>query len=456
MSDNHIFTPAGTMPAILVVYVSYALQATAAPDTVPVEDVRVSDRLTLESCLDIALDRNPLVQAARYGVAIADADVGAAKAPYYPELSLSMGWNRFQRRAYLPSGLEERAPSPIIGPKTDWLAGVTARYTLLDGGRRAAELRRALAAKKGAKAEEAGMIQDLVFEVAQSFYALAAAKQVNTVAEDNLERARTHLHLAQRRYGTGAAPKADVLRAEVEVAEAELALVRAAGAAQVARGQLSVAMGLPPYADYEIDVVVAHMPEFALSDVEVLIEQAVERRPDIEVALRQMDAGSAGVAAAKSAWRPRLFAEAGYQFRDEEFLPKDEEWFAGINLNWTIFSGFSRRHGVARAKAELSRQEALHHRAVLQVQQEVWAAYSKALETWSGIQTAETQAADARESLRMMRIRYEVEAATINDLLDAQTALARAETNHAATLWDYRIALAWLERVQGKNHRTSP
>ena len=53
--------------------------------------------------------------------------------------------------------------------------------------------------------------------------------------------------------------------------------------------------------------------------------------------------------------------------------------------------------------------------------------------------------------MRVARTRYEVGAATINDLLDAQTALARAETNRVEATWNLLIAEAWLDRVRGQS-----
>lgn len=409
-----------------------------------------TEALTLAACEQIALDRNPVNLAARQGVAIAEETIGIVQASYYPEVAVTSSWSKYQRQAFLPGGVTQLAGSGVIGPTDDWLAGFTARYMIADGGRRAAERRRAIALKGTADEEAKRMRQDLVFEVHSSFYRLAAATQVRGVAEENLSRAEAHLQLALRLKEAGAVPKADVLRAEVEVAEAKLALTRAAGLTRTTRGQLSIAMGIPAASRFEIDPGARHSSSPALPVPEKVIEEALGARSEIKAALQQISADEAGVAAAKSAYRPRLYAEAGYNYRDTDFPPEEEEWSIALNVNWTLFSGFSRRHEVNRAKAELSRQKAEVQQLILQVEQEVWSACSTVLETWESVQTAGTQVASALESMRVARTRYEVGAATINDLLDAQTALARAETNHAEAAWDNQIAQAWLDRVRGQ------
>ncbi|GMW01632.1 MAG: hypothetical protein AMXMBFR84_27690 [Candidatus Hydrogenedentota bacterium] len=409
------------------------------------------DVLSLAECVQIALNQNPAQLAARHGITVATETVGIAKAPYYPEVNFISSWSRSQRSSTLPGGVTQLLTPDSNGPTNDWLAGFAARYTIADGGRRAAELRRTLALK-GATEEDAKRVrQDIVFEVQSSFYRQAAATQVHSVAEENLSRAKAHLDLAQRLKEAGAVPKADVLRADVEVAEAELSLARAAGLTRTTRGQLSIAMGLPAASRFKIDAEDQKLASPVLADPEIMIEEALYARPEINAGLQYVSADQAGVAAAKSAYRPRLYADAGYDYHSDSFPPKGEEWSVALNLSWTIFSGFSRKHEVNRARAELSRQEAEVQQLILQVQQEVWAAYSTVLETWESVETTESQVASALDSMRAASTRYEVGAATINDLLDAQTALARAETNRAETVWNYLIADAWLDRVRGKN-----
>ena len=66
----------------------------------------VSPTLTLKTCVEIALDRNPLQAAAEAGLVAAGESVGEARAPYYPQLALQSGYHRWERHAYLsPSSI---------------------------------------------------------------------------------------------------------------------------------------------------------------------------------------------------------------------------------------------------------------------------------------------------------------------------------------------------------------
>lgn len=110
----------------------------------------------------------------------------------------------------------------------------------------------------------------------------------------------------------------------------------------------------------------------------------------------------------------------------------------------------SRKHRLARAKSELSREEANTQRLMQTVRQEVWSAHSKLRETYEATRSTEVQLRDAQESLRLASERYQAGAGTITDLVDSEAALARAEAVRVAALWDYQVARSVLGRTVGE------
>jgi outer membrane protein TolC len=145
-----------------------------------------------------------------------------------------------------------------------------------------------------------------------------------------------------------------------------------------------------------------------------------------------------------------LRAEGSYGRRDSEFRPEDEDWAVGLTIEWPLFTGFFRKHRVDRVKAELSKEEAEAKHLLHKVRQEVWTAHSRFREAFEAIQAAIPLVANAEESLRMSKERYEVGAGTVTDLLDAQTALARAQASQVEAEWDYFIAQAQFQRAAGR------
>lgn len=422
-----------------------------AKSDAPPSLVRFGERwLTLEGCVLIALDKNPLNRAAKEGVVAAGEAVGEARAPYYPTLGLKSGYNRWQQHAFLPSGvIAQSMADDEIGPTDDWNAGLEARLTVFDSGARRANLRAAIAEQGVTEEDAAGIRQDIALDVHQSFYSLVAARENLSVAEKNLARTEDHLRLTETRHAAGAVPIADVYRARVEVADSRLELVRAKNLVRLASGDLNTAMGLPVELSIDVDARAEKIESPENIALDQAFDQAVHMRPMLKSALQGIAARRHRVDEAKSAFGPTVEALGSYGWRDDEFLPEDEDWLVGVSVEFPLFTGFSRKHKLARTRAELRRTEAESLRLIQQVRQEVWTAHSKLTESFEATRAAGVLVKDAEESMRTTRKRYEVGAGTITDLLDAQTALARAEAVDVAARWDYYIAKAQFHRSTG-------
>lgn len=407
--------------------------------------------LSLNDCIKIALETSPLKQAAAQNLQTAREIVGETRAPYYPELGLQARYAYWQQRAFLPKDLAiPGRPLPkIIGPTEDWMAGLRVRYTLFDSGERRAQYHSALARQGVAEEEKARITQDLALGVYQGYYGLAAALETLAVAEKNLARAKDHLRLAQERKAAGAVSQADVLRVQVETADAELVLVRAEHLVRISRGGLNTIMGLPAERPLILEVKGDETILTDFPDISTALNQAIHNRPEIKAALKRIEALKGGVEAAKSTFGPKVRAEGSYGRRDTVFFPQDDEWLAGISIEWPLFTGFFREHRLARAKTEVSREEAEVRQLLLKVRQEVWTACSKIKETYEAVQATKVTVNHAQESMRLAKERYEAGAGTVTDLLDSQTALARAQANQVEAEWDYHTAQAVFKRSTG-------
>ena len=407
--------------------------------------------LTLSDCIRIALEANPAARAAAAGVQGAREAVGEAQAPYYPELGLQAGYRRFQTHAFLPGWVKiPPGSSTVVGPTDDWLGGLRARYTLYDFGERKALGQGARARQGLAEEEQSRIRQDIILSVYYGFYGLTSALEAKGVVLQNLDRSRDHQRLTHLRKEAGAVPKADVLRAQVEVSNAQLALVRAENLLRLARGNLNLSLGWPPEKPVEVRPSAQPPTRPEQMDLLLSLDQAVQSRPEIKGALKKIEVAQSHIQAARSSYGPRLRAEGGYGWRDNDFLPQDEDWAVGVTLEWPLFTGFARKHRLARAKADLSKEEAEAERLKLAVRQEVWNAFSRVTEAYQTLETTQTLVQDALESHRLSRERYEAGAGTITELLDAQTALAHAQATRVEAEWDYQIALAQFKRASGQ------
>lgn len=412
--------------------------------------------LTVEGAVRIALDRSPRIRAAGEGLRITEEAVGEARAPYYPTVSARAGYTRWETHAFLPSGLTGATIPSTIGPTNDWTAGLTGRYTLYDSGKRAADLRLALANRQAAEHDTARVREDLALEVRRAFYALAAARDGAMVAANNIARAEEHLRLARERRAAGAVSGGDVIQAQVQLAEARLALVRIESLARQSSGALNTAMGLP--VDTPVEAATQPEPRTLADAVDLkrALEQAVSDRPVVQAVAQRVAAATEAVAAARSAFGPRIAVDWTAGIRDSEFLPSDRDWRAGVSVTWSLFDGWAKKHRLGAASAARARDEAEREQVALAVRQEVWSAHAALRETDEAMRAADALLVDADENVRIARERYRVGAGTVNELLDAQAALARAGAVRAQAQWDHRTAGATFEWAIGRATEPKP
>lgn len=432
------------MRSLMMLLWSAAVAATASVGVAAQVPMVPSAPLTLEQCVSTALGQSPLEESAEFSLKSATHSAEAEKAPYYPSLGFNLSASRWQRRIFLPNGLlPPGIPEPtLVGPTDDYSFSFSAGYLLFDGGERKARLAAARARQKASAADGGRVRQDLILSIHQAYFALAATMAIRDTAQQSLGRAEDHLRIARDRKEAGTVPLMDVTRAASEVADARLSLIRADNTVRQSRGRLATAMGLPASSALEI-APAAETP--APPDEAQLTSagtRALQARPSLLAAAHGVEAARRAVDFARSSFSPKVGASASYGREDAGWYPQDKTWLVGLTVSVPIFTGFSRVENLAKAKVDLGKAEADARQASLVVQEQVWDAYSAVRASYEATEAAEAFTAAARESERLARERYAVGAGPLSDLLDAETALARAEAAQAAAGWDYRSARA--------------
>jgi outer membrane protein len=413
------------------------------------QDVVQDKPLTLEACVRIAFDKNPLQRAAGEGVKAARAAVGVAKSAYYPEIDAIAGYSRWQRHIFLPSGISLPGMTSSVGPTDDWVANLNLRYALFDSGERRAELIAATAQEHASKERTQEVQLDIALNVHRAYYGLLAAQEALEIAEKNLARAANHLKIATEKRAAGIIPEAEVVRVKVEVANNRLALVRARGLIRITEGTLNAAMGLPVEIPIELEIESRPVPELDRVILTEKLNEAMHLRPELKAALHRVAMAQSKITSAKSSFGPKVYAESRYGREDTSFFPEDKSWMAGLYVQVPIFDGRLRSSKVSQAEAELAQEQEYVRHLLLKVQEEVWTAHARLTEACEAVTATEAVVKDARESMRLITERYKEGFATTNDLLDSQADLVLAEGLAARAHWDSRIAQAVFRRVVG-------
>ncbi|PJC72434.1 MAG: TolC family protein, partial [Syntrophobacterales bacterium CG_4_8_14_3_um_filter_58_8] len=118
------------------------------------------------------------------------------------------------------------------------------------------------------------------FGVKQAYFGLLQAGRNRDVSREMVEQFRQHLDQARAFFEVGAKPKFDVTKAEVDLSNAKLNLIKAENALRLARVALNNAMGLSEAPDYEVaDQLSSLRAEIDLNEI---LRKAYDRRPDLK------------------------------------------------------------------------------------------------------------------------------------------------------------------------------
>ena len=340
-----------------------------------------AERLSLEECIDLALDSNTQVLQAEQQVLRSEADVASARAQRLPSLSTtlaSLGRSRTGPSLRIqenPTGqidpetgerifAEERTRIPGID-RSSYSFSAGAGHTLYDGGARRWSHR---GAREGLAASELGLRagrDGVVFQVKQRYYALLKAQELVEVQQEALKLSLKRQEEAEIRLEVGAGTRVDLLRLQVAADNARADLINAEQQVQLSRASLNHVLGRGLAAPLETVPLAgdpALPPETAEAETMAgLVDRAKRSNPGLEQARRNRSSAEMNLKARRAAWHPRVSGNLSYSRNNEVFervygdLDQNYRLNAGLNLTYQLFDGGQRSADVARARSAWSR-----------------------------------------------------------------------------------------------------
>ena len=415
----------------------------AVAGTSPAADALAGRTLSLAECIHVALEQNPRTTAAWQATRAAAAQVGRAKAEYLPAIGFSAGVTRGDAAEL------DGKDDPGVHKQYDAVFGV--RYLLFDGGGRKGRIGGVTAELLAANFRHSTVLQDLALSVEDAYYNLLAARSFEEVAAETVRQREYQLELAQARYRVGVVARSDVLKAETEKADADLALVRAQNAVHIARGRLAGTMGLRVNADFQIADVPEESYSRELGNVELLLEEASQSRPELKAALAQIQAERAAVRLAESRYWPAVAFDTAFGWLGRSLLPDHKQWSLGLSADLPLFTGFDRMYQLHGAEAGLARAIAERQDLLRGIELEVWTTYWQIIESSQAVEAARRLVTSAEESARVAEGEYKNGTGTIVDLIVAQTARTAARNGLIQARLDWHTAMAQFERAVGRS-----
>jgi outer membrane protein len=426
--------------------------ATPPPDSTqtPATATNVVGRmLSLEEAIGIALVTQPLIQARLSDYLAAAHRVDQAFSPLLPQVSAS--WTAARTQSALSQrriGADPRGPATVTSIKPfeeNTAATISLSQVIFDFGKTFASTDAARRLAEQAQEDVELQRQLITLTVKESFININFARRLIRVQEQAVERADLNLRSARGFFEVGTRPKSDVARAEVDVANARVALIQARNAERLARVALNTAMGIA--ADTPTEVQDNLVYQAMTIDRAQLLSQALAQRPEYKQARLRVSEADARMRRAFRDFFPDVTGNAFYGGTRADL---NEIWEIGLSLQWTIFDGGNLIARFRETKANVDAAVFRVKSTELDISRVVEQAQLNVNEAQERIGAAQTAVASAQENFRLAQGRFDAGVGTILELTDAQLALTQAQNTEAQALADYQIALARLDRAVGR------
>jgi outer membrane protein TolC len=407
----------------------------------------------------LALKHNPGLKAAGMTLETAEAEMAKARARFLPKVDFGETYNFsdnptqvfmnklnqrvFTEQDFLLNNLN--FPNPLGNFRT----GLTMSQPLFQAGQAYLGYRQAQLGREEAGALVLSSRQQLLFQVTQAYYGLHLARETLGVVKKALETARQHLKIAEDRYRSGAVIQSDVLSAQVHLAKITQEEITAESQVQVAQSALATVVGLPEIGSR----VLAPSPREAAPLPENLTDLqriAQEKRPDLKRLTLAARVAQQEYTKARLNYLPRVRLVAEYDVDQRRLFGASADSYTVMALmNFNLFNGLADLARVRESRAQEAQARDLKQELEDRIRHQVTEAILSLKTAQARLKVARTAVAQARESLRLVRLRYETGLTILVDLLSTEDASENAELSQVAALFDTHLAQAGLELALG-------
>jgi outer membrane protein TolC len=398
---------------------------------------------TLEECIEVALTENTTLARAREDLRSADANVMSGWSGVLPHVSAGA------------TASDNLAVIEGVDIKSEGLTGsIGLSQTLFDGSTFA----RIAGAHRGRTATELSLEftrREIVFETKRAYYSLLRAVQLRDVQEEAVDLVREQLRKTRSLFDLGSASKSDLLKAQVQIGEAELAFIATDKAAEIARAGLALSLGI----DVTTEIEAVDPPEDSLEEevTDFDIEAAISSRPDIKSWEELLVAARRSLLASQAGWWPELNLSMSYSrgvgshWLGDLFEDPGQNYTrsTSVSLSLPIFNGLATKASVDGSRSSLRSYEISLRNARLLAAYEIESARLSAEEGRRSVEVAGQSVLQAEEDLRVSEERFRLRAASMLELIDARVAYSRARAGLVDARFNYEIAKAELKLALG-------
>ena len=390
--------------------------------------------LTIQEAEAIGLKNNPQITIGRLRALVAQQLVRESRSALLPTASLSLTAVDANPGSRMSAGF---LTNPILFPRA--AGGASVSQLVTDFGRTANLLS---SSEYGAKAEDqnaAATRADILLAVDQAFYNSLDTKALVRVAEDTVQARQALVDKVQALTDAKLKSELDLSFAKVELARAKLLLLEARNNYQASLATLSAILGYPNEQNFQLVEETGTLTPPA-PEVESLIQQALQQRPEIKALQFEVESAQKFGTAEHDLWLPTVSAlgVVGDAPVRDNHIPS---WYGavGVNVNIPVFNGFlfNARAKAADLQTEVDRRRLADLRDnIARDVRNSWQDTNRAYERLSVTQQLREEAS---LGLDLAQARYNLGLGSIVEFTQAELQKTEADIADTDATYQYRL-----------------
>ncbi|MHC5759294.1 TolC family protein [Nostoc sp.] len=416
------------------------------------EEVRLQGNqpISLAQALELARRNNHDLQVSLLELERNKAALREAQAALLPTLGISTDITRSQSASSQLSSKLQEQQTGISSPdeaSTSFSGQAQLSYNIYTSGRVQASVR---AAEEQVRFNELAVetqSETIRLNVATDYYNLQQADEQVRIAQSAVQNSEASLRDAEALERAGVGTRFDVLRSQVNLANAQQDLTNARSQQTISRRQLATRISLPQ----GINISAADPVQLAglwNPTLEQSIVLAYQNRPELQQQLAQRNISEQQRRQALGELGPQVSLVASYNLLDQfdDGVSVTDGYSLGVRATLNLYDGGAARARAAQSKVNIAIAETQFAEQRNQIRFQVEQAYSTQQSSLENVQTSNTALEQAREALRLARLRFQAGVGTQTDVINSENDLTRAEGNRVTAILDYNRALAQLQR----------
>lgn len=410
--------------------------------------------LDLEETIQRALLTNPSVKIAEYNRKAAKADYSAAKSSRGISISLSHDSGRggyADNRSYvITDNMGRQIPRYDKSIGNSHSNSITASLPIFTGGELQGQIGQAKANYRSMLSAEEQAYNEMKETATTGYFNMLNATNMKALRQESVDRLQAHLDNVIAQYNVGIVARADVLRSEVELANAQQNYITASNEYDVAEATLNNIIGTPLGTTLLLKDRLQYEPYE--NDMAYCLAYSEQHRPELKQAEYAIDSAEAALVVARSGHMPKVYANASNNWggNGSDWPGDDDEnWSVGVTASMNVFDSGVTWSKIHAAQENLAKAKESQRQIKDNVELEVRTDYLNLREAEKRITTTQVAVASAEEDYHIAVVRYQAGVGTNIDVMDAQEALTQAKTNYYQALYNYNTSKAALNTSMG-------